>query len=134
MGVKPKPYMILLRLHILTRLAPVAVFPRLAPVSGFPALGTGFRFSRAWHRFQVFPRLAPVSGFLVLGISGLPAPSICFMLFASTSDWFIALSPSVVIGQILLFWFWFYDSPNEPAGSGCSKVDSAIHLLNNQVL
>jgi len=65
-----------------TRLPPVFVvvvffLPHLAPVSCFPALGTGFTFSRAWHRvhvfpclaLQVFPPLAPIACFPALGPS-----------------------------------------------------------------
>ena len=45
------------------------VFPRLAPVTCFLALATGYMFSRAWHRLHVFPRLAPVTCFLALATS-----------------------------------------------------------------
>ena len=45
---------------------PVFRYLTLAPVTCFPALGTGYMFSRAWHRLHVFPRLAPVACFPAL--------------------------------------------------------------------
>ena len=53
-----------------------SVFPSLVPFVSFPALGTGcgisalgsgFTFSRAWHRLDVFPRLAAGEDFPALG-------------------------------------------------------------------
>ena len=35
------------------------VFPHLAPVACFPALDTDYMFSRAWHRFDVFACFPP---------------------------------------------------------------------------
>ena len=59
------------RLHVYSRLEPVACFSRAWHRSRtcFPALGTGSMFSRAWHRFDVFPRLAPVPCFPALDTS-----------------------------------------------------------------
>ena len=53
-----------------------------------PIVTCSHTFSRAWHRLHV--------------------------IFASSSDWFIALFPSVVIGRSD-YWYWFYDTQLEPA-------------------
>ena len=50
------------RSHVFPALC-VSVFPHLAMVARFPALGTGCKFSRAWHWLHVFPRLEPVACF-----------------------------------------------------------------------
>ena len=97
-------------------------FPRLAPVACFPALGIGSTFCRAWHSLNVFPllapgarfpRLAPVACFPALGIGSmfrrachplyvfLPfAPLTGCLLSLGRSDWFTALFPLIVIGQM----------------------------------
>ena len=55
------------RLVVFLRLALLCIFPRTAPVTCFPALGTGYMFSRAWHRLHVFPCLTPVTCFSAVG-------------------------------------------------------------------
>ena len=64
----------------------------------FPALGTGCMFSRAWNHLQCVMRLVPVVYFPARG-TGYPFSCAWYPLdvFASSSDWFIALFEFVVI-------------------------------------
>ena len=52
----------------------------LPRVTCFPALGTGYMFSRAWHRLHVFPRLHPDNVF------SRSFDHFLFFLFPLTSD------------------------------------------------
>ena len=50
-------------------------------------------------------------------------------VFASSSDWFIALFASVVIGQSKLNWFWSYDSQLKTSLS-CDKFP-AVNVVSS---
>jgi len=68
------------------------VFPRLTRVTGFPALDTGYKFSRAWHGLQVFPRLTRATSFPALDTShSFPAPLVKVLFLPMTE--FFSLCP-----------------------------------------